>query len=507
MRLRNNILPIMALCSLSLNGCAVGPDYHTPNIMLPDKFAAEKTDTDKDATKDVPAIDTARWWESLHDDTLNMLIERAIKGNLSLEMALDRLQQAREQEAVALGGMLPTANANAGAARGTGSDLTRGRAGAALRGGVDGAGLKQVTDVYGFDAAWELDVFGKYRRAMEAASDDTQSMEAARNDVLTSLIADMVHAYVQLRSLQMQLVILKQNTDTMKQYVEITHARYQRGITNGLDAALADRQLESLQAQQAPLAAQARAAQYAIAVLLGEFPESMTQELSISGTIPALPPKLNNGVPVELLRSRPDIRIAERELASATARVGVAEANLFPHVTLLGGVGYQQQGLNVLPGTTSFIWSAGPGIGLPILDFGALDAQVNTADLHTHEMLSNYKQKILFAVKEVDTASSAYAAQADRLGHLNDALTSSQQALRLATQRYDRGLTDMLNVIDAQRQEFDLEQQYIVAQQSAAEQFIALYKALGYGWEKYQDIPPVPTPLPAVIAALKHIVD
>jgi NodT family efflux transporter outer membrane factor (OMF) lipoprotein len=510
MRLRNSLLLSVAICGLSLGGCAVGPNYHQPDIKLPDSFAAGKKDDAKDTTakdndkKKEPAIDAARWWESLHDEELNKLIERAIKGNLSLEMALDRLQQAREEEAVALGGVLPTASANAGFGRGTGSDLTRGRADAALRGGIDGAGYKQVTDVYGFDAAWELDLFGKYRRAIEAASYDTQALREARSDVLTTLIADVVRAYTRLRSLQMQQAILAQNIDTMKQYVDVTHARYQRGITNGLDAALADRQLESLQAQAAPLGAQAQAAGYTIAVLLGEFPESMTQELSVTGTIPTMPAKLTTSVPVELLRTRPDIREAERELAAATARIGVAEANLFPHVTLLGGAGYQQQGLNVSPSLTSFIWSVGPGIGLPILDFGALDAQVNVTDLRTHEMLSNYKLKILSAVKEVDTASSAYAAQSDRLQHLDIALKASQQALSLATKRYDRGLTDMLNVIDAQRQEFDLEQQYIVAQQTAAEQFIALYKALGSGWEQYQKIPSIRQPLPAVIAALRR---
>lgn len=500
MRLRNSLLLSVALCSVALTGCAVGPDYQTPDIKLPDTFAAAQSADPSDSS----AVDSARWWKSLHDEELNKLIERAIKGNLSLEMALDRLQQAREQEAVAMGEALPRVNASAGIGRGTGSDLTKELTDTGLRNGENGAGYRQITDTYGFDATWELDLFGKYRRAMEAASYDTQSLAEARNNVLTTLIADVVRSYVQLRSLQMQQAILKQNIDTMQQYVNVTHARYDRGITNGLDAALADRQFESLQAQLAPLTAQEQAAQYSIAVLLGEFPESMTQELSVTGTIPSLPQKLNSGVPVTLLRTRPDIREAERDLAAATARIGVAEADLFPHVTLMGGAGYQQQGLNVSPHLSSFIWSVGPGVGIPILDFGALDAQVNAADLHSQEMLANYKQKILTAVKEVDTASSAYSAQSDRLQHLNQALTSSQNALDLATKRYDRGLTDMLNVIDAQRQKFDLEQQYIIAQQTAAEQFIALYKGLGSGWEKYQDIPPAPTPLPALIAALKH---
>ena len=375
MRLRSNLFLGVALCSLCLSGCEVGPDYHTPDIKLPDSFAGKADADAKAATNEVTPVDAARWWESLHDDELNKLIEHAIKNNLSLEMALDRLQQAREQETVALGGALPSVNASVGAARGTGSDLTRGRADSALRGGVDPSGYKNVAAAYGFDAAWELDLFGKYRRAIEAAGYETQGLAAARDDVLTSLVSDVVRAYVQLRSLQMQQAILAQNIDTMKKYVDVTHARYDRGITNGLDPALADRQLETLQAQQAPLAAQEQAAQYTIAVLLGEFPESMTQELSATGTIPSLPPKLNTGVPVELLRTRPDIREAERELASATARVGVAEANLFPNVNVVGGVGYQQ---GVSPDVSSFIWSVGPGISMPILDFGALDAQVCT---------------------------------------------------------------------------------------------------------------------------------
>jgi NodT family efflux transporter outer membrane factor (OMF) lipoprotein len=495
---QNRFCILCILCCLALSSCKVGPNYHTPETKLPEQFAIASND------KTAPAIDAAQWWKSLGDDTLNGLIDHAIKANLQLDIALTHLQEARTQESVVMGTALPEAEFDAGAARGTGSDLTRGRASAPLRSGDNTKGGQQITQVYGFDTGWELDLFGKYRREAEAAHYDTEAATAARNNVLISVIADTVRAYIDMRGLQMQQAVLRQNIDTAKQYADVAQQRYDRGITNGLDLTLAQRQLVTLKAQDAPLGAQISATQYMIAVLCGEFPENMAQELSKSGLIPHVPEKLQTGVPLDLLRNRPDIAEAENELASATARVGVATANLFPHFSLTGGAGYQGQGLRVTPAQNSFIWSLGPSVSWSILDFGTLDALVNIADLQTHAQLSNYKQKILNAVQDVDTATSAYAAQQDRLKNLNQALGASQQAVSIATQRYDRGLTDSLNVIDAQRQQYELEQQYVIAQQTAAEQFITLYKALGSGWEKYQTIPSIHTPQPAVIAALQR---
>ncbi|MDE3060334.1 MAG: efflux transporter outer membrane subunit [Pseudomonadota bacterium] len=499
LRLRNSLL----LC-VALGGCAVGPGYHAPDNKLPDSFAARPV---SDASSKKPVVEAAEWWKSLGDEELNGLIDRAIKANPQLDIALTRLQEARQQESVVIGGALPEAEASAGGGRGTGSDLTKGRADSVLRAGDSGSGLKHITQVYGFDAAWELDLFGKYRREIEAAGAETEAARAARNQVLITLIADVVHAYVDMRGLQMQQAVLEKNLNAVKQYADVMRQRYEHGITNEFDVSLADRQLATLQAQQAPLAAQLHASQYAIAALLGEFPETLAAELGKPGVIPALPQALDTGVPIDLLKNRPDIQQAERELAAATARVGVAEANLFPQVSLLGGAGYQGQGLGVSPAKNSFIWSVGPSVGMPILDFGRLDALVNIADLETHEKLMRYKQAIIGAVEDVDTASSAYAGQQDRLRNLNTALEASQKAADLASERFDRGLTDMLNVIDAQRQQFDLEQQYVMAQQAAAEQFIALYKALGSGWQHYQVIPPIRQPLPAVIAALARMAE
>jgi len=210
-------------------------------------------------------------------------------------------------------------------------------------------------------------------------------------------------------------------------------------------------------------------------------------------------------LPLDLLRRRPDIREAERQLAGATARIGVATANLFPQLVITGGAGYQFQGLGVTPVQNKFIWSAGVGAIWPLLDFGTLDALVDIADLRTHEQLVYYRQTVQNAVREVDTAISGYAAQQDRVRNLGDALEASQRAVSLATQRYDRGLTDFLNVVDAERQQYDLELQYTGAQMTVAEQYVALYKGLGGGWEEYQSIPPIRQPQPAIVAAFRRL--
>jgi NodT family efflux transporter outer membrane factor (OMF) lipoprotein len=498
--LQNNLR--MCVACLVLSSCKAGPDYHAPNMHVPDHFVmAAAVTPPKDAKTKPASVDITQWWKSLGDPTLNGLVARAIQANPQIAIALARVQEARQQEAVVMGEALPQADASGGAGRGTGSDLARGRADQTLVSADDTKNLQHISQVYGFDAGWELDLFGQYRREAEAARYDAQAAKADRDNVLVIIVADVVRAYTDMRGLQMQQAVLAQNIGVARQYVDFVQQRYDRGITNGLDLTLAQRELATLQAQSAPLRAQVEAAQYTIAVLCGDFPENMAKELATPGQIPQMPQRLDTGLPLDLLRRRPDVHAAERALAGATARVGVATANLFPHFAISGAAGYQGQGLATLP--QNFIWSAGPSVDWPVLDFGTLDALVNIADLHTHALLMQYKQTVLAAMQEVDTAASAYNAQQERLADLNTALDASQKAVSLATQRFDRGLTDSLNVIDAQRQQFDLEQQYVVAQQTAAEQFIALYKALGGGWEQYQALPPIRQPLPVVIAALR----
>jgi outer membrane protein TolC len=220
--------------------------------------------------------------------------------------------------------------------------------------------------------------------------------------------------------------------------------------------------------------------------------------------LPVLPGRIRAGLPIGLLRRRPDIAEAERELASATALIGVVTADLFPQVAIAASAGRQT---GVSPFVISPIWSVGPAIAAPLLDFGRLDAVVERADYRARELLFAYKQTVLNAVREVDTAIDAYAAQQDRLRHLADAVAAAKRAVTLATERFDRGLIDSLNVIDAERQEYVIEERYVLAQQAAAEQLVTLYKSLGDGWEDYQVFPPIRRPLPAAAAAIKSLLE
>jgi outer membrane protein TolC len=472
---------VLAACLTPFTGCAVGPNYHTPDEHPPADFAAVHgqsalTAKPTSQAQQAPAVDFDTWWRSLNDPELDSLVSRAVVANPDALIALDHLQAARTYEIAVIGTALPTAEASGAVGKGTGSDLSRGRAAQALRSADDSSGLKQINEIGGFDAAWQIDVFGKYRREMEAVRADEQATLAQRNQVLVAVISDVARAYIDMRGLQ-----------------------------NELDVTLAARELGVLEAQIAPVDAQVGAAQYTIATLLGLYPEDLINELSAPAMIPSVPAVVQSGLPLDLLRRRPDISQAEGELAASTARIGVATGDLFPQLSVSAAIGFQRQALGVTPVTGEHIWSAGPGASWSLLDFGMLDAQVEVARMRTRAQLVNYKRTIQNAVKEVDITWDSYAADQDRINKLGDALVASQRAVTLANERYTRGLTDFLNVVDAEREEYDIEEQYTNAQVSVDEDFIALYKSLGGGWEQFQALPPVHIPQPAIVAAFHRV--
>jgi len=502
---RLRFLLIGATACFGLAACAVGPDYLPPDPPMPANFVAASAAAKQTGGRSGGhTVDPTHWWRALHDRELDSLVERAVAGSPTLEVALNRLQEARAQEAVVVGMALPALEGTDGGALGTGSDLARGRASPTLVSAQNGAGFTQVNNLIGFDAGWELDLFGKLRREIEAAHYDVEAALAARNVVLISLIADVARAYLEMRALQMQLAVLRKSIEVARHYLDFVQERFNRGITNELDVTLAQRELGQLESQVAPLIARIDAARYVIAVLLGDFPETLARELRQPGALPALPARIQPGLPIELLRRRPDVAEAERQLASATALIGVATAQLFPQVAVTGSFG-AQQGRGVTAAAINPIWSVGPAVAVPLLDFGRLDAAVERADFRSRELLFNYKQTVLNAVREVDAAVGAFAAQEERLRYLSGALVAARRAISLAQQRFERGLTDSLNVIDAQRQAYELEQQYVIAQASAAGQFVTLYRSLGGGWEPYQAVPPIPQPMPAILAAFKRL--
>jgi NodT family efflux transporter outer membrane factor (OMF) lipoprotein len=494
------------LAVIALASCAVGPNYHVPATTLPSAFTPVPPSTQPTvAGTTTRPIDITRWWQSFDDPELNALVDRAVASNLDLDIALSRLQEARTQEIVIQGGALPVAEASGAAARGSGTNSTKGRVSGPLNAGTNTTGLKEITQVVGFDSGWELDLFGRYRREIEAAHDDTQAAMEERNAVLITVVSDVARSYMDVRALQMRLAILQQNVQIEQQSVDVVQQRYDRGLTNEFDLVLAQRQLATLRSELEPMNSDVAVAGRRLAVLLGEYPAQVAREMNKPAALPQLPDQFQAGLPLDLLRRRPDIREAERELAANTARIGAATANLFPRVAITAGLGMQGQGLGRTPAMNSFIWSAGPTAYWPLLDFGAIDALIDIQELRTHEALVYYKKTILDAVQEVDDAISVYASQQDRLRNLANALNASQRAVTLANQRYDRGLTDYLNVLDAERQLYELQDQYAVAQETVVVQFIALYKGLGGGWENYQAIPTIRKPQPAIIATFQRV--
>jgi NodT family efflux transporter outer membrane factor (OMF) lipoprotein len=489
---------ILLVIAAWLTGCAVGPNYHAPDTELPSHYIANSSS----ATTADAAVDPSRWWRALHDSQLDALIEEAVRGNPDIRVALTHLQAARAQEAGYASASLPSVAASAAGGRGTGSDLTRAGAAPPLHQADNKGALNQIRQVAGFSASWELDLFGGYRREIEAGRYDVDAAAAARNVVLISVIADVARNYIQMRGLQARVAITVNNIAAATQSRDLQQAQFDRGITNELDLQLANREVETLRAGLPLLRSEISARQYNIAVLLGRYPEDLANELQKPGTLPAVPEPVGAGLPLDLLRRRPDVRAAERNLAAATARIGVATASLFPHVSLAGGLGTQSDSIGT---RGSHIWAFGPSVYWPLLDFGALDARVSVADLEAQARLITYKKTVVAAVQDADTAIDDFSAQHERLQSLGNALSASERAVSLAQQRYERGLTDFLNVVDAEHEQFTLEDEYTASQQSAAEAFIHSCLALGGGWESYQELPPIRHPEPAVIAALHRI--
>jgi NodT family efflux transporter outer membrane factor (OMF) lipoprotein len=485
----------------ALAGCSLGPEYFTPDAAIPASFTVPPAGPRSGGA----APELWQWWKTLHDPQLNRLIDLAIQNNLDLQIALDRLQQARLQLVVIGAQAVPQLNGSAGGGVGTGTDETKGRAAQALRDADNNTGLRKISAIGGLDAEWEIDFFGKIAQRLQAQVYTAEALKEARDWVYVVIAADVTRLYFDLRSRQERLEILYHNIETSRKILDLAQTRLDRGLTNELDVLLAKRQIETLQTDVEPLKALIAANAYAIAVLVGDYPENIARRLQRASAVPRLPPRVPPGTPVDLLRRRPDIREAERALAAAVADIGARTADLFPSLALTAGAGGQTGPRSGSTVPITWIGSVGPTLSAPILDFGALDAKIEIADYHAHELAAAYKQNILVAVQQVDEANAAYQGYRASVRSFDAALDAARQATKVATERYDRGLTDFLNVLDAERQQFTLEQQRTEVVRLAGDSFVALYKALGGGWPPDEIIPPVRHPDPAFVAAVKRL--
>jgi len=446
-------------------GCAVGPDYEPPKTEVPAAWG-EQADT--------TSADLSRWWTVFNDQSLNVLIERAVKSNHDLRIAAGRVNEARAQLGVAMGALLPEVNFGASNIHSRISP---------------NAQPFPVTEVYqshyraGFDASWEIDVFGGAQRGYEAATADYESWIENRRGVLIILLGDVARNYVGLRGNQLLIDVLRQNVASARDTVEITKARLAAGVATSLDVSRAEALRAAAEAALPNVEAALKQTIHRLSVLVGTAPETLTAELLAPRPIPTAPPRVIVGLPSELLLRRPDVRQAERRLATATAAIGVATAELYPKISLTGAFGLDSLGSADFLKWESRAWSLGPSIRWPIFSGGRIRAQIAVQNAQQEQALAYYERSVLVALEDVENALVAYLREGDRGRHLEEAASENRKAVALADDLYKKGLTSFIDVLDAQRALYATESELARSRADVTLNLVALYKSLGGGWE------------------------
>src|SRR3989441_407020 len=458
---------------LLLAGCAVGPNYKRPQVAVPRQWTVAAAR----GTAATP-IEKDDWWSSFQDPELNSLVERSAKQNLDLKLALERVQEARAARGVARSGYFPSIDGAASA--------TRNRQRIIVPAGPQRPSLISPFETNsfqgGFAASWELDVFGGIRRSVQAATADMTAAEENRRDVLIILLGDGGRVYAQIRGFQRRLEIANKNIKTQQDTLDLTSARAKAGLATELDVSRAAAQLESTKAVVPTLISGIDVSIHRLSVLLGEEPGALRGELEKTGPIPPAGPDVEVGLPSDLLKRRPDIRRAEAQLAAATARIGEAKADLFPRFVLTGTAGRQATQLHDLTLGAGNFFSAGPGISLPLFTGGRIRSNIAVQTSRQRSALISYQSAILNSLEEVQDALVNYSQEQERRDRLNEAVQHSQLAVDLATEQYRAGLVDFLSVLEAQRELYANEDQFVQSQTSVTTNLVGLYRALGGGW-------------------------
>ncbi|HWP57002.1 MAG TPA: efflux transporter outer membrane subunit [Candidatus Acidoferrales bacterium] len=462
---------------MTLGGCSVGPNYRRPDVSVPAVWNEEHG-----SIKTAPA-DLARWWTAFDDPLLNSLIERAARSNVDLRLAEARIREARALRGVTAADAWPAVNVSGSYARRRTSknalSLPQGQ-------GLPASSFGDLDrDLFtsGFDASWEIDLFGGVRRAVEAADARIEASIEDRRHVLVTLLGDVAKNYIDLRGLQRRLAVARANLKTQQETLELTRVRFAAGLASDLDVAQAESQVKTTEAQIPTLESSLKQAAHRLSVLVAQEPGALWSELSTEAPIPALPPEVLVGLPSELLRRRPDIRRAERQLAAATAEIGVATADLFPKFSLTGTAGLQSISASDWFTGRSRFWSVGPTISWPVFDAGRIRANIEVRNARQEQALALYEKTILTALEDVENALGNYSREQARYRSLLEAVAADRRAVQLANELYIRGLNDFLNVLDAQRSLLSSESELAQSEAAMAANLVALYKALGGGWE------------------------
>lgn len=481
--------------AMALGGCTVGPDFTPPSWASPASwFGSSRPEAARPVSYAVAEPVDPNWWNLFHDRQLTALERRVAAENLDVKTAAIRFEESRQQLANARSSQFPTLNGNASFERQKPSNNgifaaapnaagANGQSGNTT-GGVSGRGISAF-DVYqyGFDASWEVDLWGQVRRSIESASASSDAAQEAQRATLLASLAEVARDYIMLRGTQTQLRIARDNVRTAQQSLRLTQERAAGGVTTDLDVANASAQLRTTAAQIPTLQQQEASLINALSLLLGLGPQALRAELGAAKPVPPVPPEVPVGLPSELARRRPDIREAEAQLHAATADIGVAQAAFYPSVTLTGSVGIQSIQLKHAFDLNSRQFGLGPGITVPIFQGGQLRAQLRLREAQQQEAAINYQKTVLQAWHDVDNALTAYQAEQARREQLTQAVAENQRALNLAQTRYQQGVADFLTVLDAERSLLASQQQLADSTTTVSANLVALYKALGGGWE------------------------
>ncbi len=463
-------IPLLSLLVLGLGACAVGPDYAPPALDLPQRWSG--------AAGGKTSPRPSEWWRGFRDPTLNALIDQAIAGNLDVAQAKARIREARAAREQAVGALFPQIDGGASATRSRSSTVTRNSFRA------------------GFDASWEIDLFGARDRAVEAATYGTDAAFDDLDTVMLTLIGDVASTYVEARGLQARIVLARSTAKTQRETEALTRTRFQAGDISAIDTARATAQAASTEAQIPSLEASLAQSQHRLAVLTGRPPAAMAGYFGRTAAVPGTPAPPRSGIPADVLRRRPDVRSAERQLAQATARIGQAEANRYPSVSLTGNISTSALKLGDLAKNSAIGWSIGPSLSVPIFNGGELAAAVDAARARRDQQDAALKLAVLTALQDIEDNLVGLRQQRLRLGSLTEAARASGEAARLSRALYTAGTASFLDVLEAQRTLYASEESLIQSRVALATSFIALNKALGGGWLR-----PVEVSAPAVVDA------
>ncbi len=455
---------------LLLTGCIkLGPDFVKPKAPLDEKWI--ETDNPQIKTEPAEKID---WWSVFSDPVLNSLVETGYRQNLSLQIAGIRILESRARLGIAVGSQYPQQqDLFGGYSR---EELSDNTAVTPVLGGFDFWST-------GFDAAWEVDIWGGFRRGVESAGADLGVSIANYDDILVSLVAEIASTYVQIRTFERRLEVARENVILQERSLQIANARFQGGAVTELDVTQATALLRETQSTIPPLQASLDQARNALSILLGRPPAEVRQVLRNRRAIPTAPADVAVGIPAELLRRRPDIRSAELQAAAQSAQIGVARSDLFPAFALVGTIAFEAEDAGKLFYGSSLAGSIGPSFRWPILNYGRLRDNVRVQDARFQELIITYQDTVLQAQRDVEDALAAFVRSREQVRFLSESVDASRRSVDLALIQYREGLADYQRVLDTQKTLVDRQDTLITSMGNVPRNLIAVYKALGGGWE------------------------